>query len=101
MAQRKDLEEEARRQYLKQKEQADRQVRKLIEEQRNRIQAEEQRKKQYYNTMLEQYEAKNKIRLQMEEQNTIELEKIKQYQARLDQKDRQQRAEIQRKQKEK
>lgn len=101
MAQRKELEEEARRQYLKQKEQADRQVRKLIEEQRNRIQAEEQRKKQYYNTMLEQYEAKNKIRLQMEEQNTIELEKIKQYQARLDQKDRQQRAEIQRKQKEK
>ncbi len=101
MAQRKELEEEARRQYLKQKEQADRQVRKLIEEQRNRIQAEEQRKKQYYNTMLEQYEAKNKIRLQMEEQNTIELEKIKQYQSRLDQKDRQQRAEIQRKQKEK
>lgn len=101
MAQRKELEEEARRQYLKQKEQADRQVRKLIEEQRNRIQAEEQRKKQYYNTMLEQYEAKNKIRLLMEEQNTIELEKIKQYQARLDQKDRQQRAEIQRKQKEK
>jgi hypothetical protein len=38
--------------------------------------------------MLEQYEAKNKIRIQMEEQNTIELEKIKQYQARLDQKDR-------------
>ena len=101
MAQRKELEEEARRQYLKQKEQADRQVRKLIEEQRNRIQAEEQRKKQYYNTMLEQYEAKNKIRLLMEEQNTIELEKIKQYQARFDQKDRQQRAEIQRKQKEK
>ena len=101
MAQRKELVEEARRQYLKQKEQADRQVRKLIEEQRNRIQAEEQRKKQYYNTMLEQYEAKNKIRLLMEEQNTIELEKIKQYQARLDQKDRQQRAEIQRKQKEK
>lgn len=101
MAQRKELEEEARRQYLKQKEQADIQVRKLIEEQRNRIQAQEQRKKQYYNTMLEQYEAKNKIRLQMEEQNTIELEKIKQYQARLDQKDRQQRAEIQRKQKEK
>lgn len=73
MAQRKELEEEARRQYLKQKEQADRQVRKLIEEERNRIQTEEQRKKQYYNTMLQQYEAKNKIRLQMEEQNTIEL----------------------------
>jgi hypothetical protein len=38
--------------------------------------------------MLQQYEAKNKIRMQMEEQNTIELEKIKQYQARLDQRDR-------------
>lgn len=88
MAQRKELEEEARRQYLKEKEQADRQVQKLIEEQRNRIQVEEKRKKEYYNTMVEQYEAKNKIRIQMEIQNRNELEKIQQYQARLDQRDR-------------
>ena len=38
--------------------------------------------------MVEQYEAKNKIRIQMEIQNRNELEKIQQYQARLDQRDR-------------
>jgi hypothetical protein len=34
--------------------------------------------------MLEQYEMKNKFRIQMEEQNKLELEKIKQYQSKLD-----------------
>jgi|688.fasta_scaffold346873_1 hypothetical protein len=44
--------------------------------------------------MLEQYEIKNKFRIQMEEQNKLELEKIKQYQSKLDMRDRQQKAEI-------
>ena len=44
--------------------------------------------------MLEQYEMKNKFRIQMEEQNKLELEKIKQYQSKLDMRDRQQKAEI-------
>jgi hypothetical protein len=47
--------------------------------------------------MLEQYEIKNKFRVQMEEQNKLELEKIKQYQSKLDTRDRQQKAEIERK----
>ena len=44
--------------------------------------------------MLEQYEMKNKFRIQMEDQNKLELEKIKQYQSKLDMRDRQQKAEI-------
>lgn len=47
--------------------------------------------------MLEQYEVKNKFRIQMEEQNKIELEKIKQYQSKLDMRDRQKKAEFERK----
>jgi hypothetical protein len=51
--------------------------------------------------MLQQYEFKNQIRIQMEEGNQQELEKIKQYQSKLDVRDRQQKLEIQRKEKEK
>ena len=75
----------------------DKQMQKLIEDERKRIEAEEKKKKEYYNTMLEQYELKNKIRIQMEDQNKLELEKIKQYQSKLDMRDRQQKAEIERK----
>ena len=44
--------------------------------------------------MQEQYDMKNKIRIQMQEQNKKELEKIQQYQSKLDMRDRKQKAEI-------
>ena len=97
MIDRKQLEREARVEYLKEKDVVDKQMQKLIEDERKRIEAEEKKKKEYYNTMLEQYELKNKIRIQMEDQNKLELEKIKQYQSKLDMRDRQQKAEIERK----
>jgi len=43
--------------------------------------------------MIEQYELKDQIRLENERVNRLELEKISQYQGKLDQRDRQQKME--------
>lgn len=47
--------------------------------------------------MQQQYEMKNQIRIKMQEENRLELEKIQQYQSKLDMRDRKQKAELQRK----
>jgi hypothetical protein len=66
-----------------------------------KLYAEQEKKKHLYEVMLEQYKAKNELRVQYETAEQKELEKIAQYQSRLDQRNRQQKLENARKEKEK
>ena len=77
------------------------QVEKLIEDERRNLEQQQIKKQQYYETMKEQYAAKEQIRARVEEADRRELEKIAQYQATLDRRDRQQKLEAERKEKEK
>lgn len=67
MENRKELEREARMEYEKEKAVVDRQVQKLIEEERRKIEVEQEKKRQLYNIMVDQYKAKEQMRAQVME----------------------------------
>lgn len=66
-----------------------------------KILIEEEKKKKMYNVMVEQYKMKEEMRMQEEIAERQELEKINQYQSRLDQRDKRQKLELAQKEKEK
>jgi hypothetical protein len=68
----------------------DKQVEGMVEEERRRREREEGKKREYYQVMVEEYRVKEEMRAVVESADRAELEKIAQYQSRLDQRDRQQ-----------
>ena len=64
MESRKGLEEEARREYLKQKAVVDREVEMLREQELNKMLVEQEKKKKVYEGMVEQFKFKEGLRMQ-------------------------------------
>lgn len=93
MKQKIEREVEAQKEYLKEKEIVNASYKRLVESERKLMEEEEKKKKAYYETMLEQYQLKEEIRINAIQENQKELEKIQQYQSKLDQRDRNQKIE--------
>ena len=64
MESRKELEEEARRQYLKEKAVVDNEIEKLKEQEMSKMVVEQQKKKKVYEGMLEEFKLKEEFRMQ-------------------------------------